>query len=328
MNYYLIDFENVSERGLTEVSYQPEDLIYLFYTRNASKISLDVLADAESVLKFIRVAAGKQSLDMHLISYLGYLLHEFGKGQRYVVVSNDAGFDHVIQFWRKRGYNVARRDIPVPVKPQAVVRKEAPKAVVAPKPAEQPKKEAPKPVEQPKKEAPKPAEQPKKEAPKPAEQPKKEAPKPVEQPKKEAPKPAEQPKKEAPKPVEQPKKEAPQPVEQPKKEAPKPVEQPKKEAPRLAEPPVVKAAEPEPAEQPAPAAEPVQPQSASTVLNNKIMGIYSKNKVDSLVAGFIASLVVKNINLKDGKAIIYRGIVKQYGQKTGLNYYNMIKKEI
>lgn len=204
-NIYLIDFENVNERGLTNVPYQPDDHVYLLYTRNASKVSLDVLSLVDAKLKFIRVTAGKQSLDMHLVSYLGYLLHENGKDAAFYIVSNDVGFDGVVQFWKRKGFQISRREIPA----ETPAQKQEPQA------------------------------------------------------------------------------------------------QPQQE-------------------------QPVQESSipASTVLNNKIIGLYSKAKIDSKIAGSIASMVVKNIGLKDGKAIIYRGIVKQFGQKEGLKYYNIIKKEI
>jgi hypothetical protein len=60
-------------------------------------------------MKFIKVAAGKQSLDMHLISYLGYLICEHEGRAEFVIVSNDAGYDGVLRFWQAKGYKCSRR---------------------------------------------------------------------------------------------------------------------------------------------------------------------------------------------------------------------------
>ncbi len=105
MKHYLIDYENVHEEGLKQLHATEEDTIYLFYTRNAAKIGLDALAEISARICVIRVAAGKQSLDMHLISYLGYLLSKHGREDEYVVVSNDTDFDSVISHWsREHGF--------------------------------------------------------------------------------------------------------------------------------------------------------------------------------------------------------------------------------
>lgn len=108
-SHYLIDYENVRETG---VSYchraKEEDTVYLIYTSNASKIGLDALAGMKAAVKVVKVAAGKQSLDMHLISILGYLLHKHGREDRYVVISKDTGYDGVLRYWSAEGYKAER----------------------------------------------------------------------------------------------------------------------------------------------------------------------------------------------------------------------------
>jgi hypothetical protein len=74
----------------------------------------------------IEVPSGKQSADMHIGSYLGYLA---GKKCKVVIVSRDTDYDNVIKFWkRERGLDVSRssqirtkkakgkkeKDVPVP----------------------------------------------------------------------------------------------------------------------------------------------------------------------------------------------------------------------
>ena len=52
----------------------------------------------------------KESVDKHLVSYLGYLLGFHGKQDAYVIVSNDTGYDNIISFWKNEGYiNIYRK---------------------------------------------------------------------------------------------------------------------------------------------------------------------------------------------------------------------------
>lgn len=48
--------------------------IYIFFTKNAKKIDISEIAKhGEAELKMIEVPARKQSTDIHIGSYLGYL---------------------------------------------------------------------------------------------------------------------------------------------------------------------------------------------------------------------------------------------------------------
>ena len=78
--YYLIDYENVGVGGLAGVErLGGEDHIYLFYTDNNKKIDLDVFFDhGEADIRPYKIPTGKQRLDMHLVSFLGYLLGKDG----------------------------------------------------------------------------------------------------------------------------------------------------------------------------------------------------------------------------------------------------------
>ena len=105
----LIDFENLSDDGLKgyfELS--PEDTVEIFYTENAARIGIDFLenclaAPERAALRFIKVPAGKQSLDMQLATYLGALLAGDGAPDaEYCIVSKDKGFASIRQFWQSR----------------------------------------------------------------------------------------------------------------------------------------------------------------------------------------------------------------------------------
>lgn len=113
---YLIDFENVSanfHEMLGELTIQ--DKIYIFYTDKCQKISLDQLqAIALADWYLIKVCSGQNALDFQLSSYLGYLIaKEVGEKQGFTIVSNDYGYDFVINFWRKMNITIkVKRDLP------------------------------------------------------------------------------------------------------------------------------------------------------------------------------------------------------------------------
>lgn len=109
--YYLIDFENVHNDGIANIeNMTKEDYVHIFSTQNATNIRQDIFwlnGDIKSHLVPIR----KQSLDMHLVSYLGYLLGIHGKDCNYVIISKDTDYDNIVKFWREEGYsNISRRE--------------------------------------------------------------------------------------------------------------------------------------------------------------------------------------------------------------------------
>lgn len=76
------------------------------------KISIEILSNFHSVdYSFHCLPAGKQSLDMHLTAYLGYLLGTNGdKKCKYVIISKDNDYDNVITFLKEihRSADIAR----------------------------------------------------------------------------------------------------------------------------------------------------------------------------------------------------------------------------
>jgi len=104
MTHYLVDYENVHEGGMKGIRNLKEDCtVHIFYTRNACRIKMDSLLVPDHVmLHFIQVAAGKQQADMHIISFLGYLIGKYGNEEEYVIVSLDRDYDKAIEFWNAR----------------------------------------------------------------------------------------------------------------------------------------------------------------------------------------------------------------------------------
>ncbi|MBU5478441.1 hypothetical protein KQI69_04395 [Eubacterium sp. MSJ-13] len=104
--YFLVDFENVKEAGLVCSDKLTEhDHIHIFSTQNNPKINFNILATLNKVdLNIHVVPSGKQSLDMHLASYLGYLIGSNSKTQKkceYIIISKDTGYDNIILFLKE-----------------------------------------------------------------------------------------------------------------------------------------------------------------------------------------------------------------------------------
>lgn len=106
--FYLIDLENVHDTGLKNIdTLTKTDHVHIFYTENAQKINVGILSIKAPDIDVHEVPAGKQSLDMHLASYLGYLLgNNEGKTCSYVIVSKDKDYDNIIKFWRENGKGI------------------------------------------------------------------------------------------------------------------------------------------------------------------------------------------------------------------------------
>ncbi len=98
--HYLVDYENVHDSGLYGMDrLTAEDRVYIFHTSSTDRISLSRLENVQARMKVILVPPGKQSLDMHLGSYLGYLIGQGNDGDVFAVVSHDTDYRGIAGFW-------------------------------------------------------------------------------------------------------------------------------------------------------------------------------------------------------------------------------------
>lgn len=109
--FYLVDFENVHNEGLENIAaLKRTEHVHIFFTENANSIRLDIAFPHNIDVNGHMVPACKQSLDMHLVSYLGYLLGVHGKECSYIIISKDKDYDNIIKFWKKEGWlNISRK---------------------------------------------------------------------------------------------------------------------------------------------------------------------------------------------------------------------------
>lgn len=114
--YYLIDFENVNNAGLTcSNQLGIHDHIHIFSTKNAPKISIESLTTFNNVDFYSHIIpTGKQSLDMHLIAYLGYLIGKnASKKCKYIIVSKDNDYDNIISFFKEFSSSIITRQLKI-----------------------------------------------------------------------------------------------------------------------------------------------------------------------------------------------------------------------
>lgn len=108
---YLIDSENVGSTWTSLLSKEKVEL-YIFVTANAKSLNYTLLKEItenkhKNSYKVIECEVGKNSLDFYISSYLGYLIGK-NNNSDYTIVSQDKGYDNVIEFWKTQGIEVKK----------------------------------------------------------------------------------------------------------------------------------------------------------------------------------------------------------------------------
>ena len=147
--HFLVDFENVGLPGLEGAqTLTDRDYVWLFSTKNAARIDTATLARFNATnLKTHEVPPKKQSVDMHLVSWLGFLIAQNGASAYYTIVSNDTDYDNIIAYWKARqGVDIRRQGKLHTVKPAALAPAPAKTKPAPAKPAPAPAKAKPAPA--------------------------------------------------------------------------------------------------------------------------------------------------------------------------------------
>ncbi len=107
----LIDSENVGSTWTSLLSKDERFELYICVTENAKSLNFTLLKQLTDEHRYkiniIECKPGKNSLDFYLSSYLGYLIGK-NRHSSYTVVSQDTGYDSVIEYWCNEGYDVKR----------------------------------------------------------------------------------------------------------------------------------------------------------------------------------------------------------------------------
>ncbi|MBQ1393308.1 MAG: hypothetical protein IIY81_07215 [Lachnospiraceae bacterium] len=110
---YLVDSENVGDLWVTHVLAlaRTEDEIIVFYTQKSPHMGYDtirkLLADGREI-NFVKCVEGKNALDFQLVTELGYRIGCEKQKTEYIMVTNDTGFDAVVQYWKSKEKCVRR----------------------------------------------------------------------------------------------------------------------------------------------------------------------------------------------------------------------------
>ena len=163
MAIYMVDYENVKTGGLNGISRLTEnDRVIIFYSENANRLTFDLhqrLMASPAKIEYREVTVGgHNALDFQLVSYLGFLIAGDPTGQ-YLIISNDRGFEYVVNFWKKENLQIGllpylkdpnfalqKASQPIPAEPAVTEEKPAEAEVIfVDEPAEEPKAEEPKP---------------------------------------------------------------------------------------------------------------------------------------------------------------------------------------
>lgn len=114
---YLVDTENVSADGFVGIDeLSNKSKIYYFFSSKSyrpSYLEIDKIRNAKCKVEFVESAkSGTNALDFQIVTFLGFLIGKNKKNDKteYILITNDTGFDAVVEFWKKRNINVSRRD--------------------------------------------------------------------------------------------------------------------------------------------------------------------------------------------------------------------------
>ena len=112
MKVFLVDYENVHSVGLTGIDALGEnDEVVIFHTELADTVTFDMMHKimfSKADIRYYKVRRGsKNALDFQLASYIGYLIGAYrDERAEFYMVSRDAGFDSIIDFWVSGNVNL------------------------------------------------------------------------------------------------------------------------------------------------------------------------------------------------------------------------------
>lgn len=112
MTYYLVDVENTANHWMESMRPEENKKVFLFYTepnRHISYADLDKILKGNINLSMLLCKKGANALDFQLATYLGMLIATAKEKDRFVILSNDRGYDVICHFWSEKGFHVERR---------------------------------------------------------------------------------------------------------------------------------------------------------------------------------------------------------------------------
>ncbi len=108
---FFIDSENVGDDWISLLdTVTEEDSILVFYTAKSPHMNYKNvirLKESSKEVEFIECCEGNNALDFQLCTDLGFRVHDIADG-KFVIVTNDTGYDAVVKYWQQRNIPVSR----------------------------------------------------------------------------------------------------------------------------------------------------------------------------------------------------------------------------
>ncbi len=115
MTTYFVDFENVCDAGLLGIDNLAfGDEVYIFYSKNARKISIESykkIVASSAFIHFVEVKVGStNSLDVQLATFVGNKYKARANGNDvFCIVARDRIYEYVISFWQNKGIPIFQK---------------------------------------------------------------------------------------------------------------------------------------------------------------------------------------------------------------------------
>ena len=110
---YLIDSENVASHWVGHIKFaSAQDRLIIFWSRNCKGLPFGALEQflelyPKEQIEFVECYTGSNSMDFHIVAKLGQLVARAPK-THFVIVSEDTGYDAVINHLHDEGFSVVR----------------------------------------------------------------------------------------------------------------------------------------------------------------------------------------------------------------------------
>lgn len=111
---YLIDTENVGKEFTSELAKLGDlDRVIIFESDKSLKIKVS-FSEAERLVKWGKIKTvkikntGSNAMDFTIATILGRLI-EKNKYKEYIIVSNDNGYNTIVEYWKDKGYKVYKQ---------------------------------------------------------------------------------------------------------------------------------------------------------------------------------------------------------------------------
>ena len=111
MAIYLVDMENIPHAwGKLLDACADGDRFVLFYTEQVTQVPITLMEKvtaSPAAMEYVRCRGGANGLDFQLVTEMGYRVAKDPSAE-YIIVSQDHGFDVVIDYWSERGVRTRR----------------------------------------------------------------------------------------------------------------------------------------------------------------------------------------------------------------------------